>query len=69
MQIETINKLAEYLDVDGVDVEHVASNLFGGKRKTFRSGKIDSWKEELSDSELEIVNEEIGDVLSVWNYA
>lgn len=46
----------------------VRENLFGSGRYTFRSGQIDSWKEDLPASIIQQCESDISDYLRLWGY-
>ena len=65
--VEAIEGIARVLDYDQYDMGQIKEELFG-IRGTFRKGKIDSWKEDLSDAEIEGLQNAIEEVLDMWGY-
>ena len=68
-QEETIANLCRWLEIPDSKAEGVADTLFGPGRHTFRKGQIDSWRNEMSDENIKLVEERLGDVLKRWGYA
>lgn len=66
-QLDSINKVVQWCELQNVDVEEIASKLFGGT-KTFRKGKISGWEDDFSVSVRKIFDERIGDRLELWGY-
>lgn len=67
-QEETISRLCNWLEIPESKSAGVAEELFGPGRHTFRKGQVDSWKSELSDDNIKLVEETLGDVLVQWGY-
>ncbi len=68
-QEETINNLCNWLEIPTAKSAGVADELFGPGRHTFRKGQVDSWRAELSEENIRLVEEKLGDVLTRWGYA
>ena len=68
MQREVIDRLCQWLDISSEKSAGVAAELFGPGRHTFRKGQIASWQSELSDTNIKLVNEKLGDILDRWGY-
>lgn len=66
-QLHSINEIIRWSGFEDIDVEEVASNLFGGT-KTFRKGKIQSWEDEFNSKINNKFSEKIGDRLKLWGY-
>ncbi len=67
-QEETISNLCKWLEIPESKAKGVTDELFGPGRHTFRKGQVDSWRKELSDSNIKILEEKLGDILSRWGY-
>ena len=67
-QEETISNLCAWLEIPESKSATVADELFGPGRHTFRKGQVDSWRKELSDENIKLVEEKLGDILSLWGY-
>lgn len=67
-QEETISNLCKWLDIPESKSRGVADELFGPGRHTFRKGQIDSWRSELSEANIRIVEDKLGDILKRWGY-
>jgi len=67
-QSKSVQQVCEVLNADQNRVRNVTENLFGAKNHTFRKGKVSSWKREIPDSILPIVEEELTEVISMWDY-
>ncbi len=67
-QEQTIANLCDWLEIPRAKSEGVADELFGPGRHTFRKGQVDSWRSELSDENIKLVEEKLGDVLKKWGY-
>lgn len=72
-QSKVINDVSKFIGINNVDVNKIQSSLYGlentqTKSKTFRKGKIDSWKDEVSPELLESINEEFEGILEKFEY-
>lgn len=69
-QLRAVQDLMEFTGVDTsqISVESIADNLFDTKAETFRKGRIDSWREEMSPEILTLFMQECGEVLQMWGY-
>jgi hypothetical protein len=67
-QSKSVQQVCEVLNADQNRVRDVTENLFGAEKHTFRKGKVSSWKREIPDSILPIVEEELTEVISMWDY-
>ena len=67
-QEETIANLCHWLEIPDSKSEGVADELFGPGRHTFRKGQIDSWRNEMSEENIKLVEQKLGDVLKRWGY-
>ena len=67
-RLEVLERLSEALNIPRENISQVAENLYGPGRHTFRKGRVDSWKEEISDSLLERISVEMSAVLDLWGY-
>ena len=67
-QKNVLNRLCSWLDIPSPKAAGVAEELFGPGRHTFRKGQIASWKDELPESNIKLVNEKLGDILELWGY-
>lgn len=68
-QFTAVQNVANFLEIDlnGDELEHVSSCLYGQKEtatqsETFRKGKIDSWKDELDEELLDVLDEQLADL-------
>ena len=70
-QIETLHRILNFLEIKDnyteEQIKSIALNLYGGTH-TYRTGKIDSWKTELSENMIEKIEIELNDFLVKWNY-
>jgi len=66
--LEVLERLLGALNIPRENISQVAENLYGPGRHTFRKGRVDSWKEEISDSLLERISVEMSAVLDLWGY-
>ena len=64
----TVENIAKYLEVRTPNIRKVIEELFGAGRVTFRKGKVDSWRTEIPYELIPIINNELGDILSLWGY-
>ncbi len=68
------NVLMQLLNFIGYNENHQAavrllqSSLFGDRKKTFRKGKIDSWKSDIPEIFHSEVNKELAPVIMQWGY-
>jgi hypothetical protein len=67
-QIQTIESIFKYLEIDGIDARAVAAKAFDKKSATFRKGQIGQYKEELTAAQLKLFNELHGDIVSQYGY-
>ena len=56
------------LSINEHDLERIAAHTFSTKSPTFRSGKLDGWKNELNDKQKDIIKEKIGYWLIEFGY-
>jgi hypothetical protein len=68
IQKQTLISLCDHLQISAKDVPYVSENLFGDDRRTFRTGKVDSWKDEIPSNVQAEFQESIGDILNNWEY-
>jgi hypothetical protein len=66
-QEEAIERWATFLAVD-VPTETLSEGLFGDT-KTFRKGRVDSWRDVFKEHHLRAFEREFGDVLADYGYA
>lgn len=71
IQKRVINDILNFLELSNKfsakDIDHISSELFGNTH-TFRTGKIDSWKSELTIDLIEIIESELSYFLKKWKY-
>jgi hypothetical protein len=69
-QLDTIKNICKHIDIDLTEfqIEQVASKIYDKKSPTFRSAKIDSWKEEFSKEQKAILKNRIGTRLIKYGY-
>lgn len=68
-QRQTLTRLCDWLQIPTTHIDKVTEELFGPGRHTFRKGQIASWKEELPEHIIKMIDEKLGDVLGIWGYA
>ncbi|MFK7846883.1 MAG: sulfotransferase domain-containing protein [Rhodothermales bacterium] len=68
-QEQTVSNLCQWLEIPESKSTGVADELFGPGRHTFRKGQVDSWRNELSDENIKLLEDKLGDVLQRWGYA
>jgi len=69
-QLKEIRKIVTHLNIDLSEVEigDIAYQIFNTKSETFRSGKINQWKEAYSPSQIDLIKQELGTVLIDYGY-
>lgn len=72
-QLDVINRVAKFIGIKNADLDSIQSSLYGlqntqTKSKTFRKGKIDSWKDEISEELLNSINIEFKEILDKFEY-
>jgi hypothetical protein len=69
-QLHAVQDLIEYTGVDmsKTSVESIADRLFDTNADTFRKGRIDSWREEMSPEIQKVFVRECGEILQMWGY-
>ena len=68
MQYETIKNIADYAGINNVNPAEISTRLFGDS-KTFRTGQIGGWRQELSPELQSLVNERIGHLFPILGYS
>lgn len=68
-QYEAIKNILHFIGREDLfsNVEKIANELYGGTH-TFRKGKKETWKEELSNEIISEINDSIGDLISKLGY-
>lgn len=67
-QREMLLAICNHLQISNENINYVQEHLFGDQGGTFRTGKVDSWKDEIPMSIQEKLSETVGDVLHDWGY-
>ncbi|MBD3407679.1 MAG: hypothetical protein GF411_16295 [Candidatus Lokiarchaeota archaeon] len=69
IQQEVIQSLVKYLNIDisKEKLSRIVSNLYGGTR-TFDKGKIDSWRDELTNAQIQKVRMDIEPFMKQFGY-
>lgn len=67
-QTKTLEKICKNLVIPANKIDKVSQELFGPGRHTFRKGHIDSWRDEIPPSIIQMVNAELNDILKAWGY-
>ncbi len=68
-QVETVRRLIEHTGASpGLSAEEIADGLYSRDDVTFRSGRIDSWRNEFSAEVTAAFLEEAGDLLPLFGY-
>lgn len=69
-QRETLKRICSHIDAPLEKIDYVMNNLFGYTpgRKTFREGKIDSWREEIPYSIQKEMKKRLQPILQKWGY-
>lgn len=74
-QLKAVTAVAQHLDIDFTSelIDQVKAELFGRTKtgtqsETFRKGRVDSWRDELSDNLLELMDSELTELLIELNY-
>lgn len=68
-QKETICRICDWLKIPKDRIENTANNLFGGQKSTFRTGRVNSWKEEIPPDVQVKAKIELKDILKKWGYS
>lgn len=68
LQMQTIRKLCQTVELPEESPGIVSEQLFGPGRGTFRKGQIDSWREELPQELLCEVERNLAPILQKWGY-
>lgn len=68
LQVQTIHKIYDYLNIEQVSSQECADKLFSKKSLTFRKGKINQFKKNLKRSELVLLQKLHGDILAQYGY-
>ncbi len=70
-QRETTDRILEYLGLAGPNLQtsDVAGKVFSTSSATFRTGRIDGWRAELSTSLADEVADRCGEQMEAWGYA
>ncbi len=71
VQLETIRRIMDFTGVDAAEVspETLADALYDQGAPTFRKGRIDSWREDFTDSVEAAFRQESGILLDLYGYA
>lgn len=68
LQKETIKNIFSYLKIEIVNIDKIAKNAFDETSKTFRKGKIGTYKEVLSRRQIKLFNHLHGDIIKQYGY-
>ncbi|ATX79656.1 hypothetical protein Ga0123461_1237 [Mariprofundus aestuarium] len=68
VQMQTLQRLCQALELPQERAEIVAKQLFGPGRGTFRKGQVDSWREELPNEIINQTEQELTPILQRWGY-
>lgn len=67
-QVDEVQRILDFLEVDGVRADTLADGLFSEKAITFRTGTIDSWRNDLSRDLLAEIESRCGDSMDRLGY-
>lgn len=70
-QIKSIQAVETFLELpprNKQELSFITQNLFGGTH-TFRKGRIDSWRDELTPALLKKIDSSLGPFIEKWGYA
>ena len=69
-QHKTITSILNHLDikVSYIEFEYICDNIYNSNSPTFRKGKLDGWKNELSTDHLKSIKNDLGDWLIEFGY-
>ena len=67
-QLDMIKGIFNYLQIDGIDAEEIASKAYDKGSTTYRKDKIGGYKDVLSHKQLELVNDLHGDIIKQFGY-
>jgi hypothetical protein len=67
-QVDAIRQIYDYLELGNVDPERVADAIFSKDSPTFRKGQIGTYKEFLSEQQLDLFNRLHGDIMRQYGY-
>lgn len=67
-QNKSISDVAGFIGVTQFDSQHIAAELFGPGRHTFRRGSIQGWHDEMPLNAQELVTVKLREVLFRWGY-
>lgn len=68
LQKKTIENIFNYLKIKNIDIDKIAKNSFDKTSKTFRKGKIGSYKKVLSPMQIKLFDELHGDIIKQYGY-
>ncbi|MHA1221807.1 MAG: sulfotransferase domain-containing protein [Candidatus Heimdallarchaeaceae archaeon] len=68
IQYRTVKQICNHVNADEDKIDSVLENLFSLRSRTFRKGKVDSWKEELPLELQKEIKEKLKDTLVKWSY-
>lgn len=68
LQKKTIENIFNYLKIKNIDLDEIAKNSFDKTSKTFRKGKIGSYKKVLSPMQIKLFDELHGDIIKQYGY-
>jgi len=67
-QIKTIKSIYRYLSVNNIDPNAVANKIYSEDSVTFRMGKIEGYKNNMTKDQLNLFNQHHGDILHQYGY-
>lgn len=69
-QYTAICNVLEFIGLEGEDslIRRCQDELFGDRGRTFRSGRVDEWRQAFSSKQLQLCDELAGDMIDVWGY-
>jgi hypothetical protein len=68
IQRETIADICNHIGISTKNIDYVIENLFGSKSRTFRKGRIDSWKDEIPIELLAEIDKELESIIENFGY-
>lgn len=70
IQKKTLARILRHLSVEVSDAErhYLQENLFFRRSETFHKGQIGQWEEVMSDNDIVLANERLGDMITAYGY-